>query len=273
MPDMPDRLPSKDDLDKLSHRGMVCYALRSALRVVHLTEPFPDLHEKSLACIEAATRFCTAPSDADIRAAAEAAEAAEAARVTANAADAARAPYTAYCAATFAAEAANAAASVEVVDAATDAFRPAYTVAYTAAGATKATNAAANAAAIATHAAGFIADDAATYANADFEQLLKLTGHQAGEIGDPIEPGEDGPLGPLWPRPEENQELLKAIEESDPEPVLTVYFDESSGLTPENELLFLKYLNALYQEQGGVGLKIISDKQFQYKEVLVDVYG
>ena len=73
-------------------------------------------------------------------------------------------------------------------------------------------------------------------------------------------------------KPDENQELLKAIEESDSEPLFTIYFDETSGLTPENELLFLKYVNALYQEQGGTGLKIITDKQFQYKEAKINVY-
>jgi len=91
---------------------------------------------------------------------------------------------------------------------------------------------------------------------------LELRGE--GELGDPIDPSENGPSGQL--SPDEKQELLKVIAECDPKPVLTVYFNESSGLTSEQEVLFLQYLNALYQAHGGIGLKIVSNTQFQYTE-------
>jgi len=47
-------------------------------------------------------------------------------------------------------------------------------------------------------------------------------------------------------------------------PLIKVYFDESSGLTEEDELLVLKYLNLPYIRAGGEGLKIISDKRYIY---------
>ena len=85
-----------------------------------------------------------------------------------------------------------------------------------------------------------------------------------GELGGLTDPSENGPSEQL--SPDEKQELLRVIKESDPKPVLTVYFDKSSGLTSEQEVLFLQYLNALYQAHGGIGLKIVSNTQFQYTE-------
>jgi len=63
-------------------------------------------------------------------------------------------------------------------------------------------------------------------------------------------------------KPDENQELLKAIEESNPKPMLGVYFDESAGLTDDDKLLVLDYLNALYKLHGGIALKIIKEKEY-----------
>jgi len=271
MPDMSDQLPSKDDLLKLSLRGMVCYALRSAVRVAGWTKPYPQLHKASMTCIEVTTRFCLPDLIFDYGF--DTITATDACDPVYFAIDALKVAYdTADADADATATAVNAAiATLDATHAATRAYTAADDATargYAADVAARAADYAARAAADAASAAKAAAAKAA--ARADFEKLLELTGHQAGQRGDPIDPGEDGPLGPLWPK--ENQELLKAIEESDPEPVLTVYFDESSGLTPENELLFLKYLNALYQEQGGIGLKIISDKQFQYKEAKINVY-
>ena len=51
------------------------------------------------------------------------------------------------------------------------------------------------------------------------------------------------------------------VEES--QPLIEVYFDMSSGITEEDQLLFLMYLDALYREAGGDGLKILSDEEIR----------
>ena len=194
---MSDRLPTRDDLKKLSKRGMVCYALRCAMRVAHLTKPYPDVHEKTQACIDAVTCFCLATTDDDVHAAVNAAKAARAA-VSDAVADATAVPNAVRFAATSAIHAA-----IHAVTRAVDVARVA---------------SAANAAVAAAHAA------AATYAavnaaNADYKKLLELTGHQAdklGELGDPIDPGENGQLGSLWPnkkpdKPPQVREFLSNV--------------------------------------------------------------
>jgi len=49
-------------------------------------------------------------------------------------------------------------------------------------------------------------------------------------------------------------------------PLLKVYFDESSGITEEEELLVLEYINLLYQQQGRAGLKIVEDQRHVFVE-------
>jgi hypothetical protein len=204
---MSDQLPTEEDLLKLSKRGRVCYAVRCAMRVMHLTEPRPDIRYESFVCIEAATRWCLAP---DKNAADDAAEEAyETAQHVAHevddpsygrgypARDRGIDITAADVAASAAAEAASAAADAAYF--ANDA-NTAVVCAFTADG----TNAAyvhtitgyVNAAYTAAGATARVA------ARADYDKLLELTGHQVGQLGDPIDPGEDGLLGKLWPETE-----------------------------------------------------------------------
>jgi len=253
---MSDELPTKYDLHDLSRRGMVCYAVRCAMRVVHLTKHNPKLHDRSMACIEATTRFCLAASDDVAAAAVNAIAAANAAKAYAY--DAALAAANADAAA---ADAAYAAADARAANAA--ALADASAADYVAANANAAYDA---------YAAD--ADDyadatakAKAAASADYQQLLKLTGHQVGKLGDPIEPGKNGPLGPLWPKRDDASIPPPHIGvERDETPLLKVYFDESSGITEEDELLVLEYINLLYQQQGQVGLKIVEDKRHVFIE-------
>jgi len=158
---------------------MVCYALRCALRVVHLTKPDPGLHKKANACLEPATRFCTASSVDDIHDAARTAH--FAAGHAAHIGAASPAGYASNAASGSAAAAGYAAFADHTRDA-----DDAVTVA--------------RAAALAADCAAEAATDrvaAIAAVRADFEKLLELTGRQAGKIGVPMDPGEDGPLGPL----------------------------------------------------------------------------
>jgi len=56
--------------------------------------------------------------------------------------------------------------------------------------------------------------------------------------------------------------LLKAIEDSNPMPMIGVHFDESASLSVDDKLLFLNYINALYKLHGGIALKIIKEKEY-----------
>jgi len=104
----------------------------------------------------------------------------------------------------------------------------------------------------------------------DYKKLLELTGHQAGKfrgLGDPIDPSEDGPLGPLWPEQEQQLVDIEAEAEIEETPLIKVFFDESSGITEDEELLVLTYFNLLYQQQGQPGLIIVDDKRHIYEGV------
>jgi hypothetical protein len=181
---MSDQRPTKGDLEKLSRRGMVCFAIRCAMREMYVMQCPPSFHTKTLVCIEAASRVCFAPD----------------AKSADKAAFAAGTTISSYC---------------NVFDTAAFAVRTAAFATDTSDDTTKVFGAAACAAFAA---CAIYADDAdgtlSTFADAntkaatraavrtDYEKLLKLTGHQAGELGDPINPSEDGPLGKLWPETE-----------------------------------------------------------------------
>ena len=82
---MSGQLPTRSELQKLSYRGIVCYAVRCAMRVAHLTKSYSEkLYEESVACIQVATKFCLVPVD-DIASIAKTANAAREAREAAYA--------------------------------------------------------------------------------------------------------------------------------------------------------------------------------------------
>jgi len=274
------QLPTEDDLIKLSRRGMVCYAVRCAMRVVHLTKCYADLYKKTMACIEVATRFCLATT------ATQAANIADKAAKVGNTAKGAAATYAADAAADTAYSAYTLAAASAAAYAASYAAETTYAAAYaTAYGFVRsadaddacdtyahAANTRAGKAASAEAAAVVAICDRKVVVNAgyatiaDYQKLRKLTGRQARELGDPIDPGEDGPLGPLWPESAEEPTTWKETE-PDETPILKVYFDESSGITEDEELLVLTYFNLLYQQQGQPGLIIVDDKRHVYEGV------
>ncbi|MCL2118826.1 MAG: hypothetical protein FWH27_10420 [Planctomycetaceae bacterium] len=240
------QLPTRDGLKKLSRRGMVCYALRCAMRMAHLTESYPNLHENVMACLEATTRFCLATDENTVKAAADAADAAKAAYNDVEV-SIAKAAY----------------AATDAAKAAADADAASYAAVYAAASyAAYAANYVTEA-----NAANTAAYDAKAAAITDYEQLLKLTGHQTGQLGDPIDLSENGPLGSLWVETDSQtaSEGLSSphFEVEDKTPLINVYFDETSGLglTEEDELLVLEYVNLLYQQEGRPGLKIVDDQR------------
>ncbi len=82
-------------------------------------------------------------------------------------------------------------------------------------------------------------------------------------IGDSIDPSEVGPLGPLWPdntgSAAESDSLTRSSIKHDLPP-LTVYVDAGAAELDTIRDLFLA-LSAVYEAQGGAGLKIVKHEQ------------
>lgn len=55
---------------------------------------------------------------------------------------------------------------------------------------------------------------------------------------------------------------MNRIAESQPEPLISIFFDDS-GFTTEDVELFLSYLSEVYREHGGSGLKVVGGKTLQ----------
>lgn len=108
----------------------------------------------------------------------------------------------------------------------------------------------------------------------DFSVLSNQELSSVDPLGNPIDTSSDGPMGPLWPHgtPDEytkgldhlhdlrkaTDELLgNVIRDSNPEPLIAVCFDDS-GFDDDDVQLVLQYLDELYAEQGGVGLKVVT---------------
>jgi len=263
-------LPTEEDLKKLSRRGMVCYALRCARRVMgYLPRPYqPRLFGQILIRIRA---FCLDTSATDAAKVVKAEAVIADINVRFGIRIAADNDIVEYVINAFnaVAIAANAGTVEETAQAAVEASVFAYTAAVTK------------------------ADDFANAATTDFKQLLELTGHQAGELGDPFDPGNKGPLGKVRPLlrssvphgykvmsdigevdelaiptpSDEDIQIARMDAEPDEPPLLKVYFDESSGITEDEELLVLTYLNLLYQQQGQPGLVIVEDNRHVYEGV------
>jgi hypothetical protein len=70
------------------------------------------------------------------------------------------------------------------------------------------------------------------------------------------------------PTPVES-EVVRRMEEAQPEPLISVYFDDSD-FTPEDVQLFLTYLSETYREMGGTGLKVVGGKSFIAEGVEVE---
>jgi len=60
----------------------------------------------------------------------------------------------------------------------------------------------------------------------------------------------------VTPPSPERQALMGRISESQPEPLISVFFDDS-GFTAEDIELFLTYVSEVYRELGGTGLKVV----------------
>ena len=238
-------LPTEVDLKKLSRRGIVCYALRCAMRVEHLTKFDSVLHEKVMACIKTTTHFCLATNKNTINVTADYADyadyvarVADAAAVDANTNPAAAraATYATYAAANY----------VKAAQPFSYYSAPIFTHCSTRAAADNAAKAAADAIA---HAARAIADVPPPF-RADYEKLLILTGHQAGQLGDPIDPGENGPLGPLWPKRSSSNQAINPETKSTPiaiksmtksTPTVTDLGKKSTSIHSGTVSLFQKY--------------------------------
>lgn len=172
-----DQLPTVEELQSLSRRGMTAYACRNARRVQPLYEPLVresrwthiDAVENALAMAE---RFVSGGSPT-----VDATELRSAATMTAKAHSVA---YTNH------ASAASAAidSAVDAAACAAAAADPA-TAAYSAASSAAALSAAARSA-----------------ARRDFTTLVCLKHSSAPELGEPIDLSDNGPLGPLWPNGE-----------------------------------------------------------------------
>ncbi len=170
------RLPTEEDLEQLSLRGIIAFAARCAKRVqprFRLAKSITGFaeHQRAVStAVSMAEKFCQLP---DINA-------------TVAAAGADTAAYDAADAQIHIASsaAACAAAACEAANTAEDAA-PAFD--------------AACAANYAMSASGDHADEFAEAACSDYERLLEADQGIWPDLGDPIDPSEDGPLGPLWP--------------------------------------------------------------------------
>lgn len=170
------RLPTEEDLEQLSLRGIVAFAARCAKRVqprYGLAKSIAGFaeHQQALStAISMAEQFCQVP-DINVLTAAAGADTA--------AYDAADAKIDIASSA-----AACAAAACEAANTAEDAA-PAF-----------------DAACAATYAASASGEHADVFTEAacnDFERLLEADDGIWPDLGDPIDPSEKGPLGPLWP--------------------------------------------------------------------------
>lgn len=120
-------------------------------------------------------------------------------------------------------------------------------------------------------------DDATAAATlSDLRQLLDLNLGTPRQDGKTIDPSPSGPLGPFWPKGEPDwfrtaveapapaseparSDLGERLEAAQPQPLISVLFDES-GFTDEDVELVLGYLSEVYRESGGVGLKVVGGK-------------
>jgi hypothetical protein len=254
-------LPSAEELAKLPKASIAVYALRCALRVqpvwVDLKEPTAE-YKKYIFDLNNFYRIIAY----DTKVASEVVNfvktKATAAIATSDTMD--FAPNALYVAI----------AAIEAIDVSTPD-----------AAATTATNAASLAAnvcglGVATNPAAYIPYDASiTSANEDYAWLKE----HKDEVTDA---SETGPLGDLWHRSppdwyitvkekydktiaewerelESLEERARRYEESDPAPLISVYFDDSD-FTKEEMAAFLEYVSESYRSLGGEGLKVVDGK-------------
>ena len=96
----------------------------------------------------------------------------------------------------------------------------------------------------------------------DLDRLDEVAEREGWDDNTPVPPQFFDPLPDPELHSSTREELEKLIQESRPEPQITVYFDDDV-LSDNDKALFVEYLSSTYREvAGGIGLKPIEGKAF-----------
>jgi hypothetical protein len=246
------RLPTKEDLAKLTLRAMAAYAARCARRVQPLFEAIKARlgAETSFAVergISLAERFAQTTATPDVESVTKAAEDVNAA---ANAAADAGRPYLPAHSAAYSAAEATAYAICAAYGVAAPEAVPTPVAAARAAKAAR---------------AAYDSDALIKACIHDYRILRQLSGHASGTLGDPI---DSESLGPLWPEGEPEwfsagdtvgpAGLALGEDETHTTPGIEIYIDPGNA-SKETIQEVLECLSDLHIAEGGLGLEFVAD--------------